>query len=519
MNDIYRGSQGWQGYQGVIGYQGATGRGFQGFQGDFGEDGAQGFQGFQGVAGSGAQGFQGFQGGGGAQGATGTGNQGAQGFQGGGSALTTDTLVSSTGVALDFNGAPRKTLLLAHHTTLSVSNRGANKAFELFIEGDTGGAWNLAYDAAWKNVGGTGLPSIIGVGQVMKFRFDCLGNDAADVRIEYVNGAGVDYAFAASAAQSVHKSGTINFNPISGTMTGGPSRGYILKTLSVSVGTFTGSFGAYIVSQTLDVDSGRYTAVQWMAYAYQTSLQADYAVTWYPTQIAGIGQVCAGTLSWSIQDGIESASDNVSLVGYGADEVQQVQWQNMATPTAPVGGFFTLTLTGGTTGPIAAADGATAVQAAVTALLGANAPTVSGDTTTYTLTWSNGIYAHTDVAEVTLGGSTAPNVHDNSGNASFSFMKVIEGDGVSASDTYNGTWNASDVGTVTFDGVPFVRGSGGTVNIGGVIYGLSDLGTTFTLTSPDFVNRGTISASVSGIGIGLGVALGPVVSTTTQGNS
>ena len=429
---------------------------------------------------------------------------------GGSAGLTTVT--SAASIALDFDDPVQK-LAIGHNVTFTTTNRTAGETILLAIFGHASNSYSLTFSADWKNVSGVALPTQIAANAVYQFRLSCFGSAETDVTVEYVSGAGVDYAFTASAAIYIHKSSSANFNPVSGTMTGGPSRGWVLKTINASVGTFTGSFGSYIVSQTVDVDTGRLTAVQWLALS-SSSQQADLAVVWYPTEIAAVGQVCSGYLGWSIQDGVESAGDNLLIVAYGADEVQQLQWTNTGTPTGATGGRFTLYHSSyGSTAAIDVAGGTSAIQSALSTLMGSAAPTVGGDMTTTTFTFSNGALAHTDTAELSLGGGS-PSVHDSTGNGSFSMTQTQTGDSSTISDVHSGSWGPSDAGTVTFGGTVYIRGGSTTVVIGAVTYTVADYGSSFTLTCNDLDPHGGVSATPD-----LGFALTGTMSTTTAGNS
>jgi hypothetical protein len=426
----------------------------------------------------------------------------------------TVTITSSATIGIDLLMAGIGRCSIADNTTLSTSNRADGRSCEFFLKNASGSSKTIAYPS-WVNVGGTELPTSIADGVTYHYRLHCFGSAETDVCAEFVNGAGVIVSLTASPAVQCPKASSVGFNPASN-VSGGPNRGWIVVTLTASAGTFTMGVGFGKISETLDPDgSGRYTALQFLTVKHGNSLGSHLTgMTWYPTTISGVPQVCTGTITLVVSDYHDQPSFYIGVTGYGADEVQQLQWTNTGTPTAPTGGKFTLSHSGyGTTGVINVTGGTSAIQAALTALMGSQAPTVGGDMTTTTFTFSNGTLAHVDTAEMTVGGDT-PVPHDSTGNAGFSFTQTQTGDGVSQPDIHSGAWGASDVGEVNFGGTIYTRGGSTTVVIGAVTYTLADFGTSFTLTASDNDPHGAVSATPD-----LGFALTGTMSTTTQGNT
>jgi len=432
----------------------------------------------------------------------------------------TDTLTSAASVNLDFGTGNNAKLTLGHDVTFTTSNRAADKIKTLTIFGHASNAYNLTYPGDWKNCGGTSFPASIPSGSVHQFRFSVFGTAETDVVVEYVNGAGVDYALTASAPISIPKGGSQSLSAAASSITGGLNRGYCLISISVSAGTFTITYGpGTIITSTIDGDTGRYTAVQFFC-QYGSGNMTTFlsGLTWYGPLSAMTPIPGSGAFSFSISDTVESIGWNVGVTAYGSDEVQQLDWTNTGTPTAPTSGFFTLSHSSyGTTAAIDTQGGSSSIQSALTTLMGSAAPTVGGSGATYTFTFSNGALAHIDTAEMTVNtGSPQPN--DGIYNAGFAFSKVQTGDGSSQPDSYNGTWENFAVGSVTFDGVVVAKnasgGSGASPVIGGVTYTLVDSGGSFTLTASDFADHGTISATPS-----IGFQLTGTMTTTTAGGT
>jgi len=442
-------------------------------------------------------------------------------FFGDGSQLTnlpsaggsTDTLTSASTVNLDFNGASNAKLSIGHNVTFTTSNKAANKSKVLTIFGHASNTYNLAYPSDWKNCGGTTLPSTIAANATYQFRITVFGTAETDVVVEFVNGVGVATTLTTPATCDVYKgsSSSISFS----NMKSGPNIGFCYITMTATIGYFTYGGSTYNASGTLwdGMTAGQYSVLSFFTpYGSVTSLGS---VTWYSNPSNAIE---SGTFTLQIQDAINTTTKYVSISSYGADEVQQLDWTNTGAPTAPTGGFYTLSHSSyGTTSAIDTQGGTSAAQSALNTLMGSAAPTVGGGGATLTFTFSNGALAHTDTAEMTVNTSTpAPN--DGIYNAGFSFVKVQTGDGSSLPDLYNGSWEYYAVGTVTFDGVVVAKqtsgGSGASPVIGGVTYTLTDSGGSFTLTASDFADHGTISATPS-----IGFALTGTMSTTTAGNS
>lgn len=434
------------------------------------------------------------------------------------SSVGTDTLTSASTVNLDFSSVNNAKLSIGHDVTFTTSNRASSKAKTLTIFGHASNSYNLAYPSDWKNCGGTSLPAAIAANVVYQFNFNVFGTAETDVVVEYVNGSGVDFALTASGNVQCYKSSSVACPAISAA-SGGPNRGFIYMTVNATIGTFTTGLPPGNLTSTIDGDTGRYTAITgYFAFGVSNIVTYLSPFTWYPPQSGGFGVPGTGTMVFGLSDSVESASVNITVTAYGDDEVQQLEWTNTGSPTAPVGGRFTLTHSGyGTTAAIDASGGTGAIQSALTNLMGAAAPTVGGSATTTTFTYSNGVLAHTDTAELTVGAGT-PEVHDSSGNAGFLCTQTQTGDNSTQPDIWSGTWDTSYVGKVTFNGVDINKlasgGSSTTLTLYSVIWTLTDVGNTFTLTAPDFTPYGSISSTPD-----IGFALIGTMSTLTAGNS
>ena len=418
-----------------------------------------------------------------------------------------ETLVSGATVTLDFAANEMAQLVVAHNVTFAFSNLAAGKRKEVILS--AGSTFTLAYPAGIKNVGGTALPASIGATDNITLRFSSAGTTDAEVRVEFVNGAGVAVSLTPAPAQECHKAGSVGFN-LGSSVAGGPNLGWLTVTLSASAGTFSCGNGNGLISETLDAETGRNTAKQFLS-TRDNLASALTSFTWYPPTSSGIPVVGAGSITMTISDVFNSPFWNIAVTAYGADEVQQLDWLNTGSPYTPAAGTFTLTTVAGATGAIAASGGASAMQAALTTLMGADAPNVTGGGSTYSFTWSNGDYAHTDVAEITVTEVTT--IHDGSNTNWGAPMRATTGDGVSISDSFTGSWDTAGVGTVDWGSGPIAKG-GGSFSIGPVTYNVVDSGLSYTVTCTDLDPHADISATPN-----YGLPLTATMSTPTPGNT
>lgn len=428
-----------------------------------------------------------------------------------------ETLTSGPTVTLDFSANETAILDVDTDVTFAYSNLSAGKTKTVFVMTSEVSTSNLSYPGTSKNVSNTALPTTISGSTVHKLTFHSTGTTAAEVMIEYANGAGTVFALTAPADISISK-GSTDSRTIATVSGGGPNIGYVIVTVAATSGTFTLSSTGFGVYGTPNVDpdgSERWTSVSFLSDKANAATHLSATLTWYPPTSGGTPVVGSGAINCNASAGAIVTYWSFNVTSYGADEVQQLAWSRFGSPTQCADGVFTLYHSGyGTSGAIEAIGGISAVQAALTALMGSAAPTVGGDMTTTTFTYSNGVLAHTDTSELTVAaGSPVP--HDGSASVYFSFTKTQTGDGVSVPDQYTGGWDSGSVGRVLFDSVPFIKGSGAAVTIGSITYSLTDMGASFTLTcTSDFADHGTVSAAPY-----LGFTLDSAFSTTTQGNT
>lgn len=428
--------------------------------------------------------------------------------------VTTDNLASASTVDLDFNGSTKAKLNIANNVTFTTSNKAANKSKTLTVFGHASNYYNLVYPSGWKNCGGTSLPTSIPPNTVYQFHMTVFGTNESDVVVEFVNGAGVVVSLTTPVSIAVYKgsSSTVVVSDISG----GSNLGYMIVDITTSIGYFTVGYPANgFLSFTLfdGITPGNYTSAQVLTAKMWLSLVLQ-GLTWYSNPSYAVE---SGTLSIGVYDGTNGVLKTIGVSSYGDDAVQQLDWTDSGLPFSPTAGKFKLNAwTYGTTGKIDVTGGASALQSALTTLMGSDAPSVSGSGATYTFTFSNGSLAHTSVPDLSVTYDVdSPN---NGANGSWSFNKTSNGDGVSTADSYSGTWDYYQIGEVVFDGVVVIKqpygGSGTSPTIGGVSYTLVDSGSSFTLTAGDFVDHGTISATPS-----YGVGLVASVTTIVPGNS